>query len=369
MGNLKRRKLLRMMNDWVCEFTDLNGLKSTFDIQVGTTHEQIWDGKKIPFEDNFKVEQAFDRSIDEEGKTLIKKSFRHYYHTYEINLENCFKEFKEEIEDNMLNSNQITKQEYISDIYKDLIKLRIDDGNYLEHLEVNKPQINKLPDDFIEYLKNKNIDIKTLHEIEIGEQCKLFLKIRNYDILERLESEVSKFSSYYSYKGINEININTSEINNEQISKFINEYLYIKYMPYLKNFVENDETKQSKITFNHSLNDSHFDAILTLVNSINIFSKTLSIDELKSIFNCTHSSHFVVLSNQDIAYLFNCLQQNKFISSEWQSIIEKNRLFKGRKIQNTDRCMTAKNLSKSLNEADPNKSNSKLIISTIEKMK
>lgn len=369
MSNIKKRKLLRMINDWVCDFTDPIGLKSTFDIQVGTTHEQILDGKKIEFENKFQVEKAFDRSIDKEGKTFIEKSFRHYYYTYGINLKKCFREFLEEIEDNMLNSNQTTKEEYISNIYQELQDLWIGNKLCLEHLEADKPQINKLPDDFIEYLKNKNIDVKTLHEIEIGEQCKLFLKIRNYDILESLESEVSKFSSYYSYRGINEININTSEINTEQISKFINEYLYIKYMPYLKKFIENDETKQSKITFNHSLNDSHFDAILTLVNSINIFSKTLSIDQLKSIFNCTHSSHFVVLSNQDLAHLFNCLKQNKFISSEWQSIIEKNKLFKGRKIQNTDRFMTAKNLSKSLNEADLNKSNSKLIISTIEKMK
>lgn len=120
----------------------------------------------------------------------------------------------------------------------------------------------------------------------------------------------------------------------------------------------------SDVSFQHNLNDSHFSTILTIVNKIHLFSKEISFEELKAIFNCNVSAFFTVNNNQHLAYLFNSLQP-KFITRQWQSVIEKKELFKG----NRNRFLTAKNLSKSLNLVNPQNSHIKLIRSQIEQMK
>jgi hypothetical protein len=362
MSNIKKRNLFTMMKEWHCEFIDKKGQKSTFNIHLGESNELIINGYKTLIKNDFTFEKAFRRNHDKNNNPFFEMDFQHYYYSYKHELEKCFNEFKEEIEDNMLNSNQTTKEEYITSIYDEIRNFWINNTLYLEHLESIKPNRENLPNDLKDYIKKKGLSFDNLDEIELGEECKLFLKVRNYDIVERLESEPSRFASYYSYKGIDEIYRNTSTINIEEISKFMNEFLNIKYLPYLKEFYEVNKSKEVKI-FNHKLEESQFQIILELVNKISLFNKILTIDELKSIFNCNHSTYFIVNNNQELATLFNQLQP-KFISRYWQSIIEQNKLFKGIK----DKFITAKNLSSSYQNADSETENNKLIIATIKQM-
>ncbi len=235
------------MEEWNCSYINSFGLNSSFDIHKGTINERLFLGVKDVREDNFIYENAYKHSIDSDGKTILEKSWRHYYFVYQGFLDECIREFKEEIEDNMLSSNQITKQEYITQLFIDLKDILDKSESNLIYLEKNKPQIEDLPDEFILYLKAKNLDVNKLHELEIGEQCKLYVNSKTMDINERMESEVAKYSSYYSYLGINEKIINTSQINIEKITEFKDEFLRKKYSFYLKDFYMNENPTVKKL--------------------------------------------------------------------------------------------------------------------------
>lgn len=117
-------------------------------------------------------------------------------------------------------------------------------------------------------------------------------------------------------------------------------------------------------TFESKLTDEEFEKILSLIQDIKLIEEPFGMNDLKNIFHSTTSKACNIKNNQHLAYLFSCLQRD-YITSNWQSVIEDNKCFKGRR----NSFLTASNLSASLQKVNQQDTISKKISTTIKNLK
>lgn len=104
--------------------------------------------------------------------------------------------------------------------------------------------------------------------------------------------------------------------------------------------------KKPSNTFNHSLTDENFENLARLINDIELFTNATNKDQVTAIFNLSINEPIQVEHNPRLAWLFNCLRNKSLITDEWQSVIEQNNLFQGKR----GGVIKAKGLSKYLTE-------------------
>ncbi len=137
------------------------------------------------------------------------------------------------------------------------------------------------------------------------------------------------------------------------------EIIYLKQI--ITDLTRNRSNDESKLSFECTLNNNQINEIAQLIASINLFKDTPDIQTLKSLFAGELETPLYVNNNQNLAVLFNGLQP-VYITRNWQSIIEKNKCFIGKKGKYLD----AKNLSASLTNANRTTSDYKKITSFIK---
>lgn len=118
------------------------------------------------------------------------------------------------------------------------------------------------------------------------------------------------------------------------------------------------------VSFEHNFSDNQLQSILELSNKIKLFNTTINFDTIYQIFNCTLNESIKVSSNIVLAHLFDELAKRKFICSQWQNTISKNKLFQGKK----DAFITNKNLSASLQKVNINDTNIAYISNVISNL-
>lgn len=116
-----------------------------------------------------------------------------------------------------------------------------------------------------------------------------------------------------------------------------------------KMFIQQSQPDQTPISFKSNLEPDQIDKLVELVNSIGLFECMIDITKFVSILDCKQKETHVT-NNQILAYFFNSLSVNHFICREWQNVIDKNKLFKGKR----GKFITAKNMSASLQKANDN---------------
>src|SRR5690606_30297752 len=130
----------------------------------------------------------------------------------------------------------------------------------------------------------------------------------------------------------------------EQYKQYIKQNYSPELIESFKEFHKMPESKKNHTGFNHSLTDTHFEQLANLINDIKLFTNQITKEQVKAMFDLSINAPIQVNHNPRLAWLFNCLKNAQLIADEWQSIVEQNNLFTGKKGSK----ITANNLAKSL---------------------
>lgn len=116
---------------------------------------------------------------------------------------------------------------------------------------------------------------------------------------------------------------------------------------YLTNRLPKTQTTQptppQRITFEHNLNDTQLENLLQLINEIKLFKKELDKSTLIDLLECRLKNE-VKTDTTHFAHLLNRLSIKHLITNQYQSIVNKSKLFRGSR----DRIITDKNISSTL---------------------
>ena len=91
---------------------------------------------------------------------------------------------------------------------------------------------------------------------------------------------------------------------------------------------ENRNHLQAK-AFESVLTCEQIQKIYDLVIEIKLFKLPLTVTDLDKLFSNSLTNPLHVSNNINLATLFNCLSNAKYITNEWQSVIEENKCFLG----------------------------------------
>ena len=89
------------------------------------------------------------------------------------------------------------------------------------------------------------------------------------------------------------------------------------------------DTPQTLPTFEHDLTDTQFEHLTSNINELHIFrEENITIEQIKSIFNCSPTVILKSKNNRLLAHLFDQLSRREYITEDWQVVIARNKLFK-----------------------------------------
>lgn len=92
------------------------------------------------------------------------------------------------------------------------------------------------------------------------------------------------------------------------------------------------DTPPTLPTFEHNLTDSQFEHLTSNINELHIFrEENITIEQIKSIFNCSPTVILKSKNNRLLAHLFDQLSRREYITEDWQAVIARNKLFKSSK--------------------------------------
>ncbi|MCK9435920.1 MAG: hypothetical protein PHE35_06795 [Bacteroidales bacterium] len=88
-----------------------------------------------------------------------------------------------------------------------------------------------------------------------------------------------------------------------------------------------DIPKEEKSTFEAQLNPAQIKLLAKCLNEVRMFPESITSEALENIFSCNLSQPLKARSNRLLAYFFSALDDRSLITRNWQSVIDKNRLF------------------------------------------
>ena len=89
------------------------------------------------------------------------------------------------------------------------------------------------------------------------------------------------------------------------------------------------DTPPTLPTFEHNLTDTQFEHLTSNINELHIFrEENITIEQIKSIFNCSPTVILKSKNNRLLAHLFDQLSRREYITEDWQAVIARNKLFK-----------------------------------------
>lgn len=88
-----------------------------------------------------------------------------------------------------------------------------------------------------------------------------------------------------------------------------------------------DIPKEEKSTFEAQLNPPQIKLLAKCLNEVRMFPESITSRTLENIFSCNLSQPLKARNNRLLAYFFSALDDRSLITRNWQSVIDKNRLF------------------------------------------
>jgi hypothetical protein len=118
-----------------------------------------------------------------------------------------------------------------------------------------------------------------------------------------------------------------------------------------------------KKEFNFNFTNNQLSKLVELINEIKLFVEPINVETLKCLFNCKVEKPLKVNNNKHLAHFFSTLSI-KYNCNFWQDIIDKNKLFVGRR----GAIITSKNLSVTIQMIDKNSKTMLYISNTIKEI-
>lgn len=81
------------------------------------------------------------------------------------------------------------------------------------------------------------------------------------------------------------------------------------------------------------------------INEIHLFKKTVSVEEIQGLFNCSYQLKLVASNNMELAMFFNYIRKKGLVTANWQNVIASHGLILSSK---SEIPLTAHNLSVAL---------------------
>ena len=207
-------------------------------------------------------------------------------------------------------------------------------------------------------LKARYWDDKTIHNhihdeiykvscdlVELHEKFPVLHVITNYHDLKNvlwdstfIESispdERKKYRNYDNiYIDHNELKKNPT-IYDEQLPYFsgiILSIYFTEYIEFLQSKLPEEKIahiqKEQKATFECQLNPAQINLLTECLNDVRMFTKTITNKTLEDIFSCNLDQPIKTRNNRLLVYFFSALDDRSLITRNWQSVIDKNKLF------------------------------------------
>lgn len=129
-------------------------------------------------------------------------------------------------------------------------------------------------------------------------------------------------------------------------SELLSAIYFSEYIAFLQSKLSQEKTTENlsplivKSDFESQFNPAQIELLTECMNKVRMFSETISSNTLKEVFSCTLSQPLKTRNNRLLVYFFSALDDRSLITRNWQSVIDKNRLFlssgKGNPLAQTD---------------------------------
>mgnify|MGYP007098875553 FL=1 len=143
-------------------------------------------------------------------------------------------------------------------------------------------------------------------------------KYRNYDNIYIDHNELKKNPTIYD----------------EQLPYFsgiILSIYFTEYIEFLQSKLPEEKIahiqKKQKATFECQLNPAQINLLTECLNDVRMFTKTITNKTLEDIFSCNLDQPIKTRNNRLLVYFFSALDDRSLITRNWQSVIDKNKLF------------------------------------------
>lgn len=114
-------------------------------------------------------------------------------------------------------------------------------------------------------------------------------------------------------------------------SGIISSIYLTEYIAFIQSRLPEEKTadvpKEEKSTFEHQLNPAQINLLTECLNEVRMFPEGITSQTLENIFTCNLSQPLKARNNRLLVYFFSALDDRSLITRNWQSVIDKNRLF------------------------------------------
>lgn len=116
-------------------------------------------------------------------------------------------------------------------------------------------------------------------------------------------------------------------------SELLSAIYFSEYIAFLQSKLPQEKTTENlsplivKSDFEAQFNPTQIELLTECINKVRMFSETISNNTLKEIFSCALSHPLKTRNNRLLVYFFSALDDRSLITRNWQSVIDKNRLF------------------------------------------
>ena len=117
-----------------------------------------------------------------------------------------------------------------------------------------------------------------------------------------------------------------------------------RFIAYLQSYLSEEKTQniqiEKKSTFEAQFTPAQMEVLTSCVNEVKLFTQTITVDIFQNILSCNLSESLKTRNNRLLVYFFSALDDRSLIARNWQSVIDKNRLFlssgKGKLLKQSD---------------------------------
>lgn len=131
---------------------------------------------------------------------------------------------------------------------------------------------------------------------------------------------LERYSAYLRKKKENKVQaeMQPQQEREEEPQPIQNKYQEPKIIPHIA---------KTENPFKSALNDRQIELLVECINEVEIFNVPMTFEDLKAILSCKPKVIFRSNNNRLVAFLFSELSNRGLITSNWQSVIAKNKLF------------------------------------------
>lgn len=117
-----------------------------------------------------------------------------------------------------------------------------------------------------------------------------------------------------------------------------------RFIAYLQSYLSEEKRQnvqsEKKNTFEAQFKSSQMEVLTSCVNEVKLFTISITVEVFKNILTCNLSEPLKTRNNRLLVYFFSALDDRSLIARNWQSVIDKNRLFlssgKGKLLRQSD---------------------------------